>query len=241
MRWLLEGAPAGIQRHPESLGIFPQSEAAPSKDFELSFATGYADFNYTSMDESPYSQEVLDDLVNAGYVTRCESIAAAIQHFAGKVPVVSKGALITKEKEGVLKHRLILDCRISGTNSSTYKWERILLPRAWDLVRDGMRLKDLAQQRGEDPSLFYFVCDLTDAFYKVPLAPEERHYFTLCYQGAYYCWNRVGQGSLNGPTLFGRFSTMLGRISQSILDSDHATLQIYVDDPVAVIRGGPRK
>ena len=83
VRWLLEGAPAGIEKHPESLGIFPQSEAAPSKDFELSFATGYADFNYTSMDESPYSQEVLDELVNAGYVTKCESIAAAIQHFGG--------------------------------------------------------------------------------------------------------------------------------------------------------------
>ena len=40
-------------------------------DFELTFATGYADWNYTSMDESPYSQEVLDELVRAKYVTQC--------------------------------------------------------------------------------------------------------------------------------------------------------------------------
>ena len=96
--------PPASKDTPRVSGSSPSPRLPPSKDFELTFATGYADWNYTSMDESPYSREVLDALVDAGYVTRCESIAAAIQHFGGKVPVVSKGALITKEKEGVLKH-----------------------------------------------------------------------------------------------------------------------------------------
>ena len=239
--WLYSGAPAGIDAHPVSVGIFPPSEVPPSLDFDLTFAEGYNDYNYISMDESPYSREVLGDLVKNGYVTKCANIGEAMRLLQGRRPVVSKGALISKMKDGVMKHRLILDCRVSGANSATHKWERILLPRAWDLVKDAMRLKKAAVEQGAGTHLTYFVCDVADAFYKVPLAAEEQQYFTLCYQGEYYIWRRVGQGSLNGPTLFGRLAAMIGRISQSVLDPNIASIQIYVDDPIVTIRGTPEE
>ena len=58
-------------------------------------------------------------------------------------PVLSKIAFITKETDNGLKYRLILDCSISGTNSHTRQWERIVLPKVTDVVNDtlGMMAK----------------------------------------------------------------------------------------------------
>ena len=67
--------------------------------------------------------EVLDKLISAGYVIKYDCINKAMKAHGGKI-LVSKLALITTEKDGQLKHRLILDCRVSGANSSTTKWEK---------------------------------------------------------------------------------------------------------------------
>ena len=45
------------------------------------------------------------------------------------------------------------------------------------------------------------------------------------------------QGSLNGPNTFGPLSALVGRISQGCFDPQELRLQIYSDDPCAVIRG----
>ena len=57
----------------------------------------------------------------------------------GEVPVTSKLAVVRHESDGVVKYRLILDCRVSGSNDAADRHERILLPKAWDIVRDVMR------------------------------------------------------------------------------------------------------
>ena len=118
--WLYDGAPAGIDEHLASAGIFPPSVIPPTLDFDLTFAEGYSDHNYISMDDSPHSKEVLDDLVKNNYVKKCGNIGEAIRYLKGQRPVVSKGALISKMKDGIMKHRLILDCRVSGANSATH-------------------------------------------------------------------------------------------------------------------------
>ena len=228
--WLRNGAPAGITRQPANVGIFPTSEAPPSQEFSLAFWDG-SEVNYVSMDDSPFAQEVLSKLVDSGYVIKCDGIEEAKSLLNNVTPVISKGALISKEKDGVMKHRLILDCRVSGTNSATRKWERIVLPKIWDIIRDVMHLwRDYP-----DGSLSFLVCDITDAFYKVPLDCAEWPYFVLFYNYCYYVWTRLGQGSLNGPTLFGRFSAFLGRASQGMLEGRSAFMQIYTDDPIISI------
>ena len=122
--WLFEGAPAGIHKQPQSVGIFPPSVVAPTQEFDLAYATGESDFNYISFEDSPHTVEVLDELVRSGYVVRCRGLQEARAYLRGEHPVMTKGALITKVKEGVTKHRLILDCRVSGANSQTHKWEK---------------------------------------------------------------------------------------------------------------------
>ena len=63
--WLLNGAPAGIDYHPENVGIFPTAYEPPTNEWNLCYYSEEAT-NYTSMDESPHGEEVLNNLVKEG-------------------------------------------------------------------------------------------------------------------------------------------------------------------------------
>ena len=78
------------------------------------------------MEESEDGLEVLMGLVRSGYIKRSSTIRAAKKYLKGASPVMNKMALISAWKDGAWKHRLILDCRVSGTNSDTNKYERII-------------------------------------------------------------------------------------------------------------------
>ena len=54
-------------------------------------------------------------------------------------------------------------------------------------------------------------------------------------------WTRVAQGSLNGPNAFGRLSALTGRMTQALMESTQARMQIYTDDPCAVLKGTHRQ
>ena len=64
-----------------------------------------------------------------------------------------------------------------------------------------------------------------DAFYMLPVLDAERKYFTTMYKGEIYIWDRVAQGSVNGPNVFGRLSALTARMTQSLLSPDEARLQ----------------
>ena len=93
---LKNGAPAVITHQPENVGVFPTSVSPPSEEFALSFWDG-SEVNYVSMEESQYSVEVLSKLVESGYIVQCDSIEEAKELLSGATPVISKGALISKE------------------------------------------------------------------------------------------------------------------------------------------------
>ena len=101
-----------------------------------------------------------------------------------------------------------------------------------------MELKRRAT-KGEGIELL--VLDFRDAFYMLPLLPEERKYFVAHFRGSFYLWERIAQGSLNGPGVFGRLSALTGRMTQSLFPSEYMQLQIYTDDPCAVMRGTPKQ
>ena len=58
---------------------------------------------------------------------------------------------------------------------------------------------------------------------------------TFQYKGEICVYKRVAQGPLDGPSLYGRVSAVVGRCTQSLLDSDEARTQIYTDDPIISI------
>ena len=139
---------------------------------------------------------MLGGLVKAGLAKKVRSLDAAKQCLHGHTPITSKLALITTEKDGALKHRLILDCRVSGANDAARRCERILLPKAWDIVASTMELKKRAT-KGEVVELM--VLDFADAFYTLPFLPQGKKYSVAHCQGEFYLWDRIAHGSLNGP------------------------------------------
>ena len=54
-------------------------------------------------------------------------------------------------------------------------------------------------------------------------------------------WQRVAQGSLNGPNTFGRLSAAVGRMTSGMLQEHEARLQIYTDDPLLALYASPRR
>ena len=85
---------------------------------------------------------------------------------------------------------MILDCRVSGTNSATTKYERIVLPLVWDVVRNAL---GLMAGKVDGSEVSWLVCDFQDAFYKLPLNWAEQGYYAVVFQGRVYIWLRVGQ------------------------------------------------
>ena len=89
------------------------------------FYTGFK--NYQGVEDSDEGVTILNDLVNNKFVLEFTSMKDLVKYL-GMAPVVAKLALITTANDGVTKHRLILDCRVSGANDHARKSERILLP-----------------------------------------------------------------------------------------------------------------
>eukprot|EP00971_Amphidinium_carterae_P299438 5949530-Amphidinium_carterae.1 len=87
--------------------------------------------------------------------------------------------MITKERDGHIKRRLIVDCRESGVNSATTKAERLQLPRPMDVAGDAMSLME-QQSLGE--ALHWFSIDIANAFYLIPMRREERRHFAVSYK-----------------------------------------------------------
>ena len=86
------------------------------------------------------------------------------------------------------------------------------------------------------------MCDFKDAFQKLPLKKcEKRHFVILCKGSLYIYRDRLGQGSLNGPTTFGRRSAFISHLSQSMVDIKEARMQLYIDDPIGAILASPQR
>ena len=152
--WLMEGTPMGIKAQMTPRGVFPEIDESTPLDQRRPLDTFHADFtNYKSLEEEPEGTKALLDLVASGFVKEFRSYADVLAFLDGEVPVTSKLAVVRNESDGVVKYRLILDCRVSGSNDAADRHERILLPKAWDIVREVMALKKICKD-GEQVALF---------------------------------------------------------------------------------------
>eukprot|EP00971_Amphidinium_carterae_P352447 6492599-Amphidinium_carterae.1 len=198
--------------------------------------------NYRDVDGDAHAQQEIDRLIEAGYLRRFDSWEN-LKREVGR-PILSKLGLITKEvlrPDGSYKtkRRLILDCRRSGVNTHARQSSRILLPMPRDVAHDVLHLLQFVQSRESVEAL---VIDLKDAFFQVPLAPEEWKYATASFKRVsgehiYLAYTRPPQGGRNSPQVWGRIAALLARLLQGMYDPDQGRLQIYVDDPVVLLRG----
>ena len=89
------------------------------------------------------------------------------------------------------------------------------------------------------------ITDIIDAFWLVPLRVQERRFFCARLQGKYFSFLRTAQGSRAAPLTFAAIIALGGRLVQSLLSgpclgrpaTQEARMQIYVDDPLTIIRG----
>ena len=120
------------------------------------------------------------------------------------------------------------------------KHQRVILPRLLDAV---LRLLYLMSIAVLDPakSITAFVLDFTQAFWQIPIAPEERKFFCamakLRGKRRYLAFLRAAQGSKLAPLHWCRLIALVCCLTQSLIPPDAASLLCYVDDPLAGIVG----
>ena len=76
-----------------------------------------------------------------------------------------------------------------------------------------------------------------NAFFIIPLTKDERKYFVAKVGDLYVVFCVLVQGSCNGPCIWGRMGAMAGGLGQSLFDLAELHLHIYVDDPLAILKG----
>jgi len=232
--WLMEsGVPAGIRIHPEDKGIFPRNadRCGDSGDLEAKLESDPSNFvPYQSVEGNGEADKEIARYVAKGWLKKFGSLQSLIDFF-GENPVLSKFALIIKMRAGKLKTRLILNSKESGVSEQASKRERVILPRLLDVVFDILALLSGGK------SVELLVLDFADAFWLLPMAPQERRFFTSQHRGNFYVFLRNAQGSRNAPLGWGRLAALVSRLTQSLFDKMEFRLQTYTDDPCAAVAG----
>ena len=211
--------------------------------------------NYKSFtDEPEHAKAELGRLVAEGFAVVLPTNKASAMHQRG---TVSKLALLVKAKEdGSVKRRIIIDLLRSGGNARCKVPERIVLPRVMDVVdsfrylwktRDRMPIKardeewELDEDRPEG-GIYDFemvTADLSDAYCHLPVHPDEHHNCLSpgIYPSETLMWVAMLFGFRGAPLLMGRFAACLARIWQSLIAPSEMQSQLYMDDPMWILRG----
>ena len=89
------------------------------------------------------------------------------------------------------------------------------------------------------------IAGISDAFWQIPLHPNERKFFVAKFQGQFLNFVRIAQGSRAAPLTFCAVMGMLTRFAEALFFRDagyrnhpeEARLQVYTDDPWLIARG----
>ena len=238
--WLWRGCPVGVACPVPPGGVFPRVEStqAATDEIRKSMTRSAPWSNYSSVvDEPELSAAEVDRLIDKGFAKLYHSWDEVMADFESVL--VSKLAVIVKEREdGTQKVRLVLDLRRSGYNNVVKCEERIVLPRLKDLVDEALSLME--ENSATDSSVFLLIADFEDAFHSLGLAESEYQYlFAKHPSNGYVSFRTVLCGGAACPLVWGRGAAFLGRSGAALFEESEARLQVYVDDPAALL-AGPR-
>ena len=177
----------------------------------------------------------------------------ALQRYLGAPPILNKFACITKTKVGehgatTIKKRIIMDAKQSLVKEAANRQFRAILPRVTDAINDVIAVLNSLQ---EDQQAEQVVLDAKDAFWEVPLHPDERRFYCgriLDEEGniRYVTYCRTAQGSRGAPLTWSAVNALISRLVLSLLYEEdavsgdlqlHDRMNVYVDDPWAVLVG----
>ena len=214
--WLDDGGPAGIKCMPtDAGGIFPDCSAPALASTSEIRCDADLFRNYAGVEEHAVTEEELQLHIDAGHLAEFDSYED-LSKFVGATEedpaILSKLGLIIKERNGVQKARMILDTKESGVGRLSGKYQRVILPRLFDAI---IRLLFLMScMEGEAThAVLAFVLDFTQAFWQIPIRPEERKYYcaTAILRGKrrFLAYLRAAQGSAMAPLLFCRVISLV--------------------------------
>ena len=247
--WLINGAPAGLSCDMSVLDpICPSVDAEELEVCANDLFTEFDSFqNYSGVDDDSDATKALLTYRDKGYIKEFDTLEQ-LRRFVGAEPVLSKLGCIKKTKYNAdtgaytTKNRIILDCKESAVSRAAKRTHKSILPRVSDAVHSALALmSDLK----EGEQLTMLITDIIDAFWLVPLRVDERRYFCAKLKGKYYAFLRTAQGSRGAPLTFAAVIALAGRLVQSMLAGpelhrhahQESRMQIYVDDPLTIIRG----
>ena len=153
--WLTQGNPA--YRAPDPGNIFPR-DATPLDEPEIELPDPISHSNYSSVDGDDMAAPEIERLISTVFIKAFGDLQQ-FQNWWGGKPHLSKLGMITKEKEGRVKRRPILDCKVSGVNKRATKGGKLVLPRVSDTVDNApylMKQCTIGQQ------IEWLILDFTD-------------------------------------------------------------------------------
>ena len=244
-KWAREGCPLGMECEIQTCGIFPQVDDQAEPEIPEVEAIA-AKKNYVSMLENKEDAE--KEILR--YVEKGFAIVKPLE-WAQQIferGTVSKLACITKVKEDQTKKvRIIVDLLRSHGNLRCRVPERIVLPRAVDLVEMGRGLDAHADDlwRESQPcdertwDMEVVMVDLSDAFCHFPINKREiRHALAPGLEpNTVIAFTAMLFGFKAAPLIMGRLSSCLARLWQSLLRPCDGALQLYVDDAIVLLNG----
>ena len=238
--WLAGQTPLGIVEAIPARGIFPRAEPSQAQLESAEYLAarvgpGSVEKNYQSFeDHEAESEAELQRLCHEGHVEVIGNWEAVKARWPSAL--ATRVATLVKQKDdGSTKVRFIVDMLRSGVNSLSSVGERIVLPRGSDLVKSAL---DLWQECQGCEGVGFLVIDISDAFLNLHVSEAERGYLIIRDQrGVYLAYRGVPFGLAPAPLLWGRTAALLGRLAQAIHHPREHRCQIYVDDPVLVVKG----
>ena len=251
--WLTNGAPAGLACGMSDLDrVCPKVEGEEQQLEPNDLFTHIESFeNYTGVDDDPDAVSALHSYRDKGYLAEFATYEE-LRKFVGAKPVLSKLGCIKRTKFNpdtgtyTTKNRIILDCKQSQVSVAAVRTHKSILPRVTDAVHASLALlSDLTQ----DETITMLITDVVDAFWLIPLHVSERKFFCARLRGKYCAFLRTAQGSRAAPLTFAATVALAGRLVQSVLAgpqlgrnaTQESRMQIYVDDPLTIIRGSPER
>ena len=228
--WAKRGAPWGIEEEIEACPVFPpvidEDEAEGVMTLEAAIEGDVDSYIWVTLNEEDTEIE-LERLEEAQSVRMIDEDEARERYGGG---TVSRVALILKEKsDGSKKRRLVVDLRKSGGSALSKAPQRIVLPRVVDVTNDMRDLTERGDRYGEEAnSLEIATTDLADAYQPWRVRESELKVAV---------WVMLAFGFKTAPLTFGRLAAAGARLTQSVYLGSEARLQLYLDDPLWVLRG----
>ena len=248
IRWIADGVPLGINLPLEMTGVFPKAE----KDQEAEIQTDTLQqmsrgdiANYSSVLENMEDAKLEVDRLVAKKIALRVSKAEVEQHFSQGT--ISRLALIVKERpDHTKKRRLIIDLKRSGGNSKASLPERLILPRAQDVITTAKELHRLQPEEASERAGWareMVLVDVSDAFPHLGVHGKElEHCLAPDIEGSgYLLFRALLFGYKTAPLLWSRLAAWVARLLQSCIPLHVGQHQMYLDDSFWMLQGTLRE